>query len=440
MPNMVPENVPRIVGRKPTPRVLLITGEDSLAEELEPLFPTCERVSSPWARREAEYDLVVSTESVAESSSFGGFRSVSKGLFQITFGVRDLGPVIHSDDKEGWLSFSGWTNAKEYVIPAHDNPAMRRLVDNDLLPAVQSRQEDHHSIVMGANFKPNSKTGITPLLMTTDDHVLAAVFARPGGSLGLGLPKEVKDRVGWVKAALQMFRLVAPERFQRIPGWEELPEWLTAKEARLRGQLDELEAERERVLHDMGLRDRALRSEIAAASARAEAGVRRLLTSQHGDLPEAVAEALEGLGFVVKLMDPEHDPHNKLEDLRVSDLQADDWEALVEVRGYKGGASLGDLLRTQRFAANYERATGHPPAAVWYIVNQFAGADPGERQRVLAGQQADLEEWADMQAGTAMDTTSLFRLIVDVEAGRRSADEARALLRESAVRFVYPIS
>lgn len=429
----------RIVGRMPTPRTLLITEDDELAAQLEQLFTTpCTRVSRTWTVREDEYDLVVATEPVVSSGD--GYlprRVPAEHLFLVTFGVEDLHASRMQTGEPAPLTFRGWTIAREYELPPLTNPALRRLVEGDLLPAVQ-RRSNHHPALAGSN-RAIPTEGIVPLLKTTDGNILAALFVRPSSSLGLALPADVTDHVGWVRAALQMFRKVAPERFQRIPGWEELPEWSTAKENRLREELAALEQERDRALHDLQLRENTLRSELTAAAARAEARQRLLLTAQHDELPEAVAEALNKIGFDAKLMDPHHDPNNRLEDLRVTDPQAsDDWEVIAEVRGYKGGASPADLFRATRWAMNYEREAGRPPSGVWYIVNQFAGQDPSDRPAVLASQPGDLAEWAATHNGLAVDTAVLFRLIIDVDTGRLSADEARRLLRSTSGRLDYP--
>lgn len=442
-----PEPRGRVVGKKPTPRTLLITDDDALAAKFQPLFPTCERVGATWERREQEYDLVVTTKEVVVESQ-GRAREPATHLFMVSFGINSLGSILESTN-EGTatqrIHFTGTSNAREYRIPPIEDPALRRLIETDLLPAVEARTDRHPTVATGrpgrVPAQPLSRLkSVVPLLKATDGAVLAALFSRrPDGALSLALPADVKDYVGWVKAALHIFRREAPQRFQRIPGWEELSEWSTAEEARLRVEIADLESQRSRVLHDFHVQEDGLRRELAAASVAAESGLRRLLTAQHDALPDAVAEALDKLGFAAKLMDSTHDPHNKLEDLRVTDPQGDDnWEALVEVRGYKGGASLNDLLRLQRFAFAYERETGRPPSAVWYIVNQLAGQDPAERQPVLASQQSDLEEWANAHSGMAMDTASLFRLLGDVEAGRLDPQEARSLLREASVRFDYP--
>ena len=421
--------------------------DDDLARQLAVLFPTWERVESLGERRQQEYDVVVSVgKELARPPHYGAFeKEPDSSLFVIGIGVQELGrferPANSPMASGHWLGYRHTSIASEYEVPYLDRPDLQRLIETDLVPAVRARTGGHH--VLGSHLGAVSDDdGVVPLLKTTEGAMLAALFLRVGRQTwGLALPGDIRDPVGWVKAALRLFRESAPDRFQQIPGWEEREEWLTAEEASLSRELGDLEAERRRVLHSLQSRETTLRAELAAASARADAGLRLLLTAQSEGLVEAVAGALNTLGFEAKGMDPEHDPSNKLEDIRVNDPQSEDsWEALVEVRGYRRGASLGDLLRTQRFAANFERVTGRPPAAVWYIVNQLAGQDPAQRMPVLSSQQSDLEEWAEMHGGVAIDTATLFRLVSDVEAGRLAAREARAMLRQASVRFTYPPS
>lgn len=441
---------PRIVGRKQTPRGLIITTDDQLARDLDDLFPHCERVDYVGNVREQEYDVVVSTEEFTGNVVPGLRKEMpAPHLFLITFGVRDLGLVPLRPGEDGaprahGLRFTYGALSGEFMVPDVP-PLFHELVVSDLLTAVQRRDGSHATLATDQLGLGVHKTITIPLLKTAAGEFLAGIYARKGpkgSGLGLALPDDVGDKKEWVKAALHFFRSKDPGRFQQIPGWEERHEWSTAEEQRIRVQIADVEADHERVLADLERRRRALKAELAEASAAADTGLRGLLTLRGDDLVPVVAEALERLGFDVRLVDQEADPSNKLEDLRVSDPSeegvAEPWEALVEVRAYKGGAQLADLARVERFVRRYRDETGRWPPAVWYIVNQRAGIDPDVRQPVLSAQQIELEEWADNNAGLAIDTSDLFRLVVDVESSRLTAGQARQWVRIARARYEHP--
>ncbi len=133
--------------------------------------------------------------------------------------------------------------------------------------------------------------------------------------------------------------------------------------------------------------DRAAELEAAATQVHndVDAGGRRPLTRQGDTLVDAVATTLRDLGFGVQIVDDELAANTaKREDLRVYQA-GDGWEALAAVRGYKGGASLNDLLRIERFVGLFLADEHRRPAAVWYVVNQFLTTDPDTRPKPLAG-------------------------------------------------------
>lgn len=431
----------RVVDRKPSPRTLVLSEESELFQQVADLVPTSSQVRSLTERRQDEYDLVIATEPLRHYPASSA-QEPAGHLSIISFGVSLLG-FVHVDPDSGQgrssceVFFEGGSIATEFKIPKNVPSTLAPLVEADLLPAVRARTGPHPVLTTHIFPLPIQRTTAVPLLKTGDDHYLAAVWRRPGGGIHLALPGDVMDRVAWTRAALKLFRNINPERFQQIPGWEELPDWSTAKQRQLRDDLEQVKHEREAVIAELNERQDQLETQLASASAEADAGLRRLLTAQGDELVEAVTDALAILGFEVEEVDPQADPANRLEDLRVTDPGAEGWEAIVEVRGYKGGAQLSDLARVERFVRRYRDETGTWPPAVWYIVNQRAGLDPELRQPVLSSQQAELDEWAQANAGLACDTTALFRLVVDVEASSLEPADARRMLRESSVRFTY---
>ena len=135
------------------------------------------------------------------------------------------------------------------------------------------------------------------------------------------------------------------------------------------------------------------------------------------------------LGFKVKVMDDVAVEGDLLEDLQVTDPDELGWIALAEVRGYKGGAQLHDLLRIGRFVNRFLRATGDEPSRRWYIVNGFLDRDPSEREDPLRSDPSEVATFAD-DHGAVIDTRVLFKLGQDVAGNRRDRTSARAWLRQ----------
>ena len=130
----------------------------------------------------------------------------------------------------------------------------------------------------------------------------------------------------------------------------------------------------------------------AEATQRADEGERRLLTAQGEELVEEVTCALHELGFEVADVDENiSSPGDRIEDFRVIDPDDDGWIALVEVRGYTGGAQLNDLLRPNRFVTRFTRVEGRERSAAWCVVNDFRERDATTRPRPLESNPQEVE-------------------------------------------------
>ena len=169
-----------------------------------------------------------------------------------------------------------------------------------------------------------------------------------------------------------------PETF---PGtdWANKAMWRTTDENQIARDLEELQAERTATIARLDSREQELDAQLLEAKRSANADERQLLTGQGDDLTSVVAECLSDLGFGTKNMDEIYPAGDRREDLQVTTSEVSDWIVLVEVRGYRGGAQLRDLLRIQRFRTRYLRDNHKDVSALWYVVNQFSEQDPGSR-------------------------------------------------------------
>lgn len=105
------------------------------------------------------------------------------------------------------------------------------------------------------------------------------------------------------------------------------------------------------------------------------------------------------------------------EDLRLGHLDegGEEWNAIVEVRGYaRSAGNTADLLRLARFAELYEKETGKPPDKRIYIVNGQLELLPSQRQKPLASAPDDLEIFSDSD-GILIWSIDLFRVLKETD-------------------------
>ncbi|KRC65553.1 hypothetical protein ASE12_12790 [Aeromicrobium sp. Root236] len=211
--------------------------------------------------------------------------------------------------------------------------------------------------------------------------------------------------------------------------WHSDPQWQTVDQREATSKISELDAEHAEAARVYQARRAELEMERLDAAKRAELGARRLLEAQGDTLKDEVAEAFREFGFTVEDADKEHAKKGDLlEDLRVLDPDDPDWVALVEVRGYSGGAKLSDLQRITRFATRFAAANRRVPSACWYVVNHFLGTDPGKRDEPLASNEEEVATFNE-DGGLIIGTPELFVLRERVRRGDLTAAEALAQLK-----------
>ena len=318
----------------------------------------------------------------------------------------------------------------EFTVPSQDDPALDRLIREDLIPACDARGHQPHAPVFASD---HHRLPIVPFLIGHDGEVLGGMYKRPGGGEVWLLPSDINRPSDWLRLAMRRWRREAPERFRELPGFDG-NRWQTRAERVVQQKLDEVEAERFETATRLDALQQELEDELADRTAQADEGSRRLLTSEAGDAEEAVAEALEALGFKVERVDSTLlTDEAKVEDLRVTDSDDPEWLALAEVRSYKGGAKLADLMKLSRFGMLHAATHGAPPSRTWYIVNQFRERDPSAASRlpVLDSHPDEIQVFAEV-GGAVIETSQLFDL---VERDDRERAAIRRQLRETTGRL-----
>lgn len=428
---------PRTIGARPRPRALIVQFPEDVAGRIAELFPTHRVIEDDTQLqvRLEEWDLIVLRG--------GGFSYLERHLYVIGFGTVRLGePEGESSEFTRVVGLGNETLAQEFQIGADLHPDVHSLAERDLI-AIAQRQQANPVITIESNafkrtVKPAEAPWLKPFVVTTEPTVLAGAIRRRDDEAEAWSLPEVEDPVPWVRAALRVWHEQNKVRFPFDPGWPSEPRWMTNREAGLTADIARLRADRENFINQSEAKEKELEGEFTATADDATHGQRRLLTAQADDLVDEVQATLGTLGFVVENRDKINPESDRLEDLRVTAPGDDsDWIALAEVRGYSsGGAATGDLLRLGRFVDRFREETGAMPSRRWYIVNQFTRRDPGTRPPPFATSPDDLATF-EAQDGMVLDTSHLFLLAKDVEAGRIDRDAIRRELMKALGRYVY---
>lgn len=415
------------------PRVL-VHGDVPGSEALATVFPTV--VHRPLDASDVDrsaYDLIV--------TSAKDLGQVPPGVFVLTIGSISLErPANRRPPPDRMIQFLTFDSNPialgDPVIPTGLPDAVRRLVEDDLLPSLSTRGVCR---AWGLNqggtlIVPQS---LSPFAFTSSGRAVAGEWTRPRGAMGWALPDGV-DVVAWARAAADCWRAVSPQRFPPWKPWDKDRDWFTAQQLRLAEEADALASAWRAAEAEHAREEAAIQERLADASLAAAKSERLLLDGQGGALMTTVMAVLRQMGFTVEDCDSTRQHGDSLEDLRVADQGDSDWIAIVEVRGYSsGGAKSADLLRLARFAARYRRETGREPSARWYVVNQMASTEPSGRHKAFASQPDDLAQFAE-DGGLVIDTRDLFRAIRNVDLGRESAESLRERIKSSRGLFVQP--
>jgi hypothetical protein len=435
----------RIIGRKPRPRALIQLGPfDNVDLEAIEGLPTVQEINGLSEVRQEEWDALITT------LPLGGVRS---HVYVMGFGCHSTSPdaafgfgyyegmpsYATERSNPGHVDWTGVSQSQEFIIPEGLPPAIENMVLTGLLPVVRKRSSHKWLYPVGRLDESDRRSWeetFQAFLCTGDRQAIAGRFLRRGGRAECWCFPEYAIELApiLVKAALGEWAKRDPKIFP-LANWVNQSQWRTPAENRAATQLEKLQAKRVALLRRLDTRQQNLEAELAEARRSAEIHERLLLTQQGDRLVSVVAECFSDLGFGVKNMDNEYPAGDRLEDLQLTAPEALDWTALVEVRGYRRGAQLNDLLRFSRFRSRFVARHGREPGAQWYVANQFLEHDPTTRPPILQGNDTELRTFGE-DGGVAIDTADLFRLWMTVKDGRLTSEEARLRLIQARERFI----
>ncbi len=423
-----------LFGAKPRPSVLILGFDDEVVRSLTPLFPASIAINDVSTVRMEEWDLLITAVGAAhhwQDSTSGPLIPVSS-IFVLGFGPGYFGIPAEAtfNDSRAEIGTTAEAVASQFRIPPELPSPIQRLVKQDLIP--KASEHNKHRVLaetLGPNpTRPIRQNEIRPFLVTSQGEIMAGSFVRHGSSAECWVLPSYASPDLWAKLAISEWEAVAPDRFPPQPDWTTSTEWQTRAELKALADKQSLEEERNRLLADLDSKENEVALRIESKRLEANTKERSLLTARGAELVVIVKTALEEFGFTVRSMDSEFPKGDLREDLRVTPPDSSEWEAIVEVRGYNGGAAVTDLMRLQRFAQRYETDEGHPPSACWYIVNQFASQHPAERPSVLASQPNEVTFFVDTYQGLLIDTTKIFRLWLQLQNGEEVPEDIGAKL------------
>jgi hypothetical protein len=403
------------------------------------LVPTSRRATAEEidGLRILEWDVLV---------TLGELVAVPAFMHVLAFEAYTVGGADY-DDSYSSLSYAGEQPSEELHVADDLTPQLRRLVMTDLVPALNEmahrpflRRMGRYGFQSAVDLCRQENEQI--FVSDPDGNLIAGAFARRdfqyAGGYCWALPFRSRRPQEWFALALRDWHEKTPSRVPTEPEWQTRPEWSSAAQRAASQALVTFETQRVEAERRLNEIEAELRSAVTLASASAASGIQRLLTAQDEPLVDAVADALEALGFGVTPMDPTRAPGQpKMEDLRAANPDDPSWTNITEVKGYSGGARVGDFLKIARHATHFLREETSLPASRWYVVNQFLEEDPDSRRLVLAGSEQDLAIFAE-DGGLVVDTRELFRLVRMVEADQLTAAQARTSLCGASGRYTAP--
>lgn len=407
----------KIHGQRPRPRVAIL-GEFSDADEraISDLFPTVWLAKTTPILQELvnprEIDLLIVGEGISTVAS-----NFAENAHVISFCSTPIwmpGPVAGTS-----TTFAGLAETEEYSLPDQPLP-FHRVREHDFQGLTSTRGWLKLKLhIVNQNFTLEYRESVRKIFksgaiaISTDNSApLAVHFLRLESNKGLAwLPHSTFKKAEWIKALIGWWAPADPDSFPSIGNWARLPKWLTQSELRLRTAAHSLAEEREKVLRQFEEKIALTEDQLRMESERADNGIRQLLTEQGDNLVDEVATTFRELGFTVENIDESLEGGaQKREDLRLTAPETNsEWEALVEVRGYRRSAgTTADLARLYRFASFYRIEKGREPDLLIYVVNPQIELAPDQREAPLRSAVDDIKVFSDAK-GLIVSTLDLFK-------------------------------
>ena len=422
-----------IHGAEPRPRAIFQGLDARDIEQLAPLVGF-HVVATPEGHTEIdqrEFDLLVTTERV----------SCARHLHVLALGSESISG-LHAKDTSMSVTRTADVRASRLDVPDQVGQPIEGLIVRTVLPALaETRPRSRWKWVHTYGNYPITlaDSGVVALLTShADDEVLAfaASLNNHGddGGLVVALPVVPTDVVPWLRWLMAKARGVTPDAFPERTDWHEDVHWAPPQLQAALTERARLTAEHQEYLVELERRTQVLDAGVTAEIASAESGPWRLLRKQGKEFENAVADALETLGFKVDRRDtPDGEP--KLEDLRISDSTEPDWVALAECKGLTKGAQARAVRQiTGRPVHAFNREHGRGPDALYYIVNHNIPLPPPDRPEPLESDPVTISVLAE-NGGAVIDSRALLRAQITAMTDPQAKPQLRAAMRASRGRW-----
>lgn len=329
---------------------------------------------------ETETDIVV-------ACTLHGQR-VMNGVHVFTIGSATSLKYWHVDSiigESGARYFSMKKSTERELEPNEACPEMYRSLASDLSRQL-ARSQTAPPIIAGS-WLPG-EDGIT-LVRTSSGRPVAMRYGLAHGVtasgdmgstlIGIALP-ELANLPAWFRAFLIEVNQVDPDRVPHPPPRLSNPsDWYTPEESELAERIGAISRE----IELLEGKHETLRIELRTAGEAADAGIRRAIWADGGELVAAVEEILSRLGFAAQNMDSETEAGQpKREDLRLTLDSKPGWEAMVEIKGYTKGTRTNDADRIRQHRERYAIEKGRTPDLVLWITNPHREKDPASRPAI----------------------------------------------------------
>ena len=326
-----------------------------------------------------------------------------------------------------WIGYALWiqrNTEREMRVPKACPEWYRPLATE--LARQLGRAEDPPPMLC---FQQSLKNSVSNLVETTSGWPVAMryvftndVEASEGrDAIAIALPRKV-SLSAWFRAFLADIHKLDPDRVPQAPPRLGNPsDWYTPEERALAKRIEKIADEVEQLKAEQ----EQTQGELATASEKADAGIRRCIWADGDGLVASVGDILEELGFIVRHMDEENEQEDpKREDLRLTLADRPEWEAIAEVKGYTKGTRTNDSRQIREHRERYIGEEGRAPDLTLWIANTHRIIDPSSRP----APNSNVGEAAANIGAVYVLATDLYRLWALVAGSLKKAQAVQQLI------------
>jgi len=406
----------KIKGSKPRPRVAVVgfplNEEDR--DRIEQLFPSIyffkdfnvleQKIS------ELEIDLLILGEEVENYSQ------ILNRICVISFSCKI--PYMPSPEINRLMELSAPVKTEEFIendIPLSFSNLRERERWSNAKGWLTIFVKRSLSLIIDPEWK-NANSIMSDGAIVSDFHTkrpFATIFINTKRKLGIAwIPLPVNHKIDWIEAIVNEWSKSFPDKFPSIGNWARQNYWLISDEIKIANDIKNLEDQKIAINNKIDDDIALLIKKYNEVTTQNDKTLRKLLTAQGSELVDIVQSVFEKFGFNVKKIDEQIDEGKaKKEDLRLTKDEFENWEAIVEVRGYsKSSGKEDDIKRLDKFSKLYNKENGKFPDKMIYIVNGPIELQPLLRQYPFASNPDFLASFAE-DDGLVISTINLYKVM-----------------------------